>query len=324
MSDSISINATEVRHHARSYLRRSGMAPADFARRIGYHYSTFSQFLLGKYRRGAESKETAICEAILRFLGTSHDAGLDQFTGTLYEIGNTRAMRRILDRMCDGRCIVMAYAPPGSGKTDVARALLPEYAGKGVEIFRIYCRAAITRRDLMRRIAIACGSIADLGIERTISNLRYDYAGRRAALYLDEAQHLSVECFETVRELYDELGWSICFAGSHQLRRVFDKWTGDLEQLERRVVAKIALPAVTPEEAAGIIRSELPGLDPAKAHSIIEAAHVDIRSDDGTQRYLSIGRLMAYIRETQKQMPRAADPAMDACAAVDERKERVA
>lgn len=299
--------ANEVRQLARGYLRRTGMAPSDFSRRIGYHYTTFLQFLEGRYRRGPGSKETAICEAILRFLGTSHDAGPEQFTGTLYEAGNTRTMRGILQRMVDSKCIVMAYAPPGSGKTDVARALIPEYATQGVDIFRIYCRAAITRRDLMRRIAIACGSIADIGIERTIGNLKYDYAGRRVALYFDEAQHLSVECFETVRELYDELGWSLCFAGSHQLRRVFDKWTGDLEQLERRVMAKITLPAVTPEEAGGIVRSELPGLDTAAVRGLIEQSHVDIRSDNGAERYLSIGRVMANIREMQKLRSEAAD-----------------
>ncbi|MGD1106938.1 MAG: ATP-binding protein [Terracidiphilus sp.] len=297
----------EVRRLAQGYMRRTGMAPADFARRVGYAYATLGQFLSGKYRRGLESKEAAISEAILRFLGTSHNDVAEPFTGKLYEIGNTRAMRGILRQMREGKCILLAYAPPGSGKTDVARALIPEFSGDGVDIFRIYCRAAIGRRDLMRRIAVACGSIADLSIERTISNLRYDHSGRRVALYLDEAQHLSVECFETVRELYDELNWSLCFAGSHQLGKIFAKWTGDLEQLERRVVDKITLPAVTAEEADGIIRSELPSLSAAKIRALIEGSHVDIRIEGVVERYLSIGRIMANIREMQDLMPEAAD-----------------
>lgn len=295
----------EVRQLAVSYLRRSGMSPADFSRRVGYAYATINQFLNNTYRRGAGSKQDAICEAILRFLGTAHGDTATEFTGKLYEIGNTRTMREIFRQLCDHACILLAYAPPGSGKTDVARALIPEFKATGVEIFRIYCRESIGPRDLMRRIAVACGSVADLAVERTIENLRYDYAGRRVALYFDEAQHLSVACLETVRELFDEMHWSLCFAGSHQLDKIFTKWTGDLEQLERRITDKITIPAVTVDEADGIVRSELPGLSPAKVRAIIERSHVDLK---GGSRYLSIGRVMANVRELQQLMPEAADP----------------
>lgn len=280
------------------------MAPADFARRVGYHYNTLIQFLSNKYRRSSGSRESFICEAILRFIGQHYGDKSDKFTGTLYEIGNVRAMRDLFQRLCEKPCILLAYAPPGSGKTDVARALMPEFRGGDAEIFRIYCRASISKRDLMHRVAIACGSVGDLSIERTISNLRFDFGTKRVALYFDEAQHLSIECLETVRELYDELRWSLCFAGSHQLDRIFTKWAGELEQLERRVTDKITLPGVTTEEAAQIIRTELPGLAAAKAHKLIERSHVDLKGGD---RYLSIGRVMANIRELQELIPEAVD-----------------
>ena len=172
----------------------------------------------------------------------------------------------------------MAYAPPGSGKTDVARALIPQFR-EPVPVIRIYCRESITPRGLMQRISEKCGSVIDRSIERTIRNLRFDFPGRRVALYFDEAQHLSVECLETVRELHDELGWSLCLAGSHQLDRIFTEWAGELEQLERRVTEKVYLPSVTTEEAGQIISSELPpSLSPSKARSLVERSHVDIRS----------------------------------------------
>lgn len=292
-------NADDVRQLAKKYMRRTGMAPADFARRCGYHYKTLTQFLANKYRRGAGSREQLICDAILHFIGTSHTDSDDAFTGTLYEIGNVRAVREIFTMLCDRPCIVLGYAPPGSGKTDVAKALMPQFAASGVPLFRVYCRRGISKRDLMRRIAIKCGSIGDLSIERTINNLRYDYAGKRVALYFDEAQHLSVDCLEIVRELYDEMKWSICFAGSHQLDRIFTKWIGDLEQLERRITAKITLPALTPDEARHIIASELPDLNTAQIGTIIDLSHVDIRSDGAIRRYLSVGRVMANIRDIQ-------------------------
>jgi DNA transposition AAA+ family ATPase len=298
----------EVRQLAKRYMRRTGMAPADFARRVGYHYNTLIQFLSNKYRRGAGSREQFICEAILRFIGQHMGDTGNRFSGKLYEIGNVRVLRNVFDRLIEKPCILLAYAPPGSGKTDVARALIQEQRGADTHIFRIYCRAGISKRDLMHRVAIACGSVGDLSIERTISNLRFDFGDQRVALYFDEAQHLSIECLETVRELYDELHWSLCFAGSHQLDRIFTKWAGELEQLERRVTDKITLPAVTPEEAEQIVRSELPSLSAAKARALVDSSHVDIRTEGSLQRYLSIGRVMANIRELQELMPAAVDP----------------
>jgi DNA transposition AAA+ family ATPase len=292
--------AQEVRTLAQSFLRRTGMAPQDFAHRVGYHYSTVCQFLSGKYRRGPGSKEQNICAAILDFVGSAQAVDAQEhLPGKLYEIGNVRVMREIFQQLTDHACILLAYAPPGNGKTDVARFLLPEFSTPECQMRRVYCRAAITKRDLMRRIAIACGTMADQNIERTIANLRFEYSGRRVALYLDEAQHLDIECLETVRELYDELHWSLCFAGSHQLDKIFTKWAGDLEQLERRVTDKVALPPVTHEEAVGIVASEIPDLSMPKSRALIERSYVEVRGGDGLQRFLSIGRLMANIRAFQ-------------------------
>lgn len=292
--------AEEVRELAKAYLCRTGANPADFARRVGYAYGTVWQFLTGKYRRGVQSKEAAISEAILSFLSTAHASGVDEFTGTLWETGAVNMMRGAFQQLVDRPCILMVYAPPGSGKTDIARALMPHFRSEAVSMFRIYCRAGITPRFLMGRVAAACGTVGTaVHIERTISNLRYDFTGRRVALYFDEAQHLSVDCLEVVRELYDELRWSLCFAGSHQLDRVFSKWAGDLEQLERRITGKLTLPAVSVAEAEGIVRSEIPELSPAKVRKLIEHSHVDIRAEGGTQRYLSMGRLTANISAIQ-------------------------
>lgn len=300
--------AQEVRSLAQSFLRRTGMAPQDFARRIDYHYTTFCQFMNGSYRRGPGSKEEKICAAILDFIGSAQASeAAETLPGKLYEIGNVKAMREIFAQLTDHACILLAYAPPGNGKTEVARFLMPQFSTAECEMRRVYCRAAITKRDLMRRIAVACGTMADQNIERTIANLRFEYQGRRVALYLDEAQHLDIECLETVRELYDELHWSLCFAGSHQLDKIFTKWAGDLEQLERRVTDKVALPPVTHEEAAGIVASEIPDLSAAKAKALIERSHVEVRGADGMQRYLSIGRLMANIRAFQNAASGAAE-----------------
>jgi type II secretory pathway predicted ATPase ExeA len=214
-------------------------------------------------------------------------------------------MRSVFTQLLERPQIFMVYAPPGSGKTDIARYLISQHnaqrpAEEKTYIFRVYCRARICPRDLMKRVATACGTEAHTAIDRAIHNLRWDFRGARVVLYFDEAQHLSIDCMEVVRELLDEdPRFSLCFAGSHELDRIFADFAGRLEQLERRISDKITLPPVTADEAAGILKSELAGLtlDAALIRQQIELATISVRVDRKAQRYISIGRLMAAIRE---------------------------
>jgi type II secretory pathway predicted ATPase ExeA len=120
-----------------------------------------------------------------------------------------------------------------------------------------------------------------------------------------------------VRELLDEdPRFSLCFAGSHELDRTFARFAGTLEQLERRISDKVTLPAVTADEAAGILRSELPGaaLDSSHIRQQIELATISVRVDKKTRRYISIGRLMAAIREIREGLAAQAEPETEGAA----------
>jgi DNA transposition AAA+ family ATPase len=300
-----------VAQMTRDYLNRSGMSVADFARRIGYAYQTVHHFLDGNYSRGAARQGRRIDLAVLDFMQRFPIESDALAAQNIYETGAVTVMRQVFARLLERPGVYLAYAPPGSGKTDIARKLIADHNALDADgkpthdsfIFRIYCRACIGPRDLMRRVAAACGSEAPISIDRIFHNLRWDFRGKRVVLYFDEAQHLSLDSFETVRELLDEEPhFSLCFAGSHALEAIFDNFAGKIEQLERRIVDKIRLPAVTADEAAGILRSELPGvaLDAAMIRQQIEMATVPVLVGNRTQRYLSIGRLMAAIREIRE------------------------
>jgi DNA transposition AAA+ family ATPase len=302
------INPERVVRLANDYVNRSGMSPYDFARRVGYAYPTMHMFLAGKYGQLTGADPAKMAEAVLDFIQRYPLDCTDIIGQTIYETETVRMMRKVFKRLLERPQIFLVYAPPGSGKTDVARHLIAQHnAQHGPDqdqyIFRIYCRARITPRDLLRRVAAACGTEAHSAIDRAIHNLRWDYRGKRVALYFDEAQHLSIDCLETVRELLDEdPRFSLCFAGSHDLDRIFARFAGTLEQLERRITDKITLPAVTADEAAGILRSELAGIsiDQATVRQQIELATISVRVERKAQRYISIGRLMAAIREIRE------------------------
>lgn len=316
MNDRTMDTTARVQRLATDFLNRTGMSNVDLARRIGYSHNTLQQFMCGHYDKITSSSR--IAGALLNFI--EHTPAQDEdFHGQIYETGAVRIMRSVFSRLLDRPQIVMVYAPPGSGKTDVARYLIAQHnAARSAapssspdakqHIFRVYCRAKICPRDLMKRVATACGTPSDTAIDRAIHNLRWDFKGQRVALYLDEAQHLSIECLETIRELLDEEPrFSLCLSGSHELDKIFTRFTGTLEQLERRITDRVTLPAVTAEEAAGILRSELVGLnlDNAFIRQQIGLATIDVRVDKTKQRYISIGRLMAACREIRAAAPQS-------------------
>jgi len=158
----------------------------------------------------------------------------------------------------------MIYAPPGSQKSfvlenEVARLNQAELAdGGGRRAFYIYARQNVRPRDLIRRVAIACGSRANNDVDPMLSGIRFDFRNNRVVLVVDEAQHLSIECFETLRELLDQPPYfSLLFAGSHDLKRKFDEFSATLEQWNSRIIAKVRLPGLERAEACGIIEREI-------------------------------------------------------------------
>jgi type II secretory pathway predicted ATPase ExeA len=289
------------------YLNLTGMSTVDFARRIGVDHATLHMFITGRHGTATRIRSERVAKLALGFMERNPMQANAPVSHGIYETATVRAMRKVFTDLLERPQIYLVEAPPGSGKTDVARHLIAAHsADAGADptshLFRIYCRACITPRDLLRRVAAACGTPSDISTDRTIQNLRFEFRGKRVVLYFDEAQHLSIDCFETVRELLDEdPRFSLCFAGS-QVDAAIRRFAGSLEQLERRITDKITLPAVTAEEAEGILRSELSDftIDTAGIREQIEAATITVRVERNNQRYISIGRLMAAIAQIRK------------------------
>lgn len=299
-----------VQDLARNYLDQTGMALADFAHRVGYGYSTVHKFLADRYEH-VGGDDSAITAAILGFMERYPIQSIEDFDGKLYAIGNVRVVREVFARALDRAHIFMLYGPPGFGKTYSIKGVIAEHNRAAAaekerrqHIFHVYCRAAITPLQLARRIAQACGTSVAGDIDRVLRNLLWEFRGQRVVLVLDEAQHLALDCFEMARELFDQGSISLVFTGSHELDRIFRKFEGSLEQLQRRVTDRITLPGVTREEATGIIRSELACLvadiDDSLIQQQIELATVRVKASDRSQRYISIGRLTAALRETRE------------------------
>lgn len=264
----------------RDYLSRTGLPIPEFARRIGYGNSSLSLFLNGRYHNVAGSARWLVAK-INEFIQT-HPAGLQHRPqGELYDTANVRAIRDTFEKLLPRPVAYMLYAPPGSQKSfvlehQVAELNLRDLADpSGSRAFYVYARAHIRPRDLMRRVAIAVGCRQTSDIDTMLAGIRFEFRNHRVLLVVDEAQHLDIDCFETLRELLDQPPYfSLLFAGSHDLKKKFDEFSATLEQWNSRLIAKVRLPGLERAEAHAIIRRELgtllEGMDGRKASDLAD------------------------------------------------------
>jgi DNA transposition AAA+ family ATPase len=297
------------------YLSRTGLTLQEFARRLGYGHSTMVHFMGDRYQYVAGSAHN-LRTAIHKFIEQHPVAPPTQITGDLYETENVRVIRDTFEKLLPKPVAYMIYAPPGSQKTfalesEVARFNAAELAknGNGRRAFYVYARQGIRPQDLVKRVAIACGSRAQNTIDGMLSSLRFDYSHRRVLLIVDEAQHLSIDCFEILRELLDRPPYfSLLFSGSHDLKQLFDRWSATLEQWNSRIIDKVRLPGLEPKEAKAIIEREigsmLKRLDPHTVPAIVDQLILEATTKDAFEKgrkYINVRTLTNALDQMKTQ-----------------------
>ena len=261
----------KVRAQLLDYCARAGLSNSDFAHRIDYSPNTLKMFVSEKYHH-ISGTGRLISDAITNFIARHPIEPPQEVVGSLYDTANVRTIRETFQKLLPRPVAYMIYAPPGSQKSfvlehEVARLNRSEMSknGHGRRAYYVYARQNLRPRDLVRRIAIVCGSRVTGDIDTMLSNLRFDFRGRRVLLVIDEAQHLSIECLEVVRELLDQPPhFSLLFSGSHDLKNTFDRFSATLEQWNSRIIAKVRLPGLLRDEAEGIVWREVGELLKAK------------------------------------------------------------
>ena len=255
----------------RDYMARTGLALPDLARRINYSTPSLRFFLAGTYEQVGRTGQN-IRAAANEFMDAHPIGSPAPILGELYETANVREIRDTFQKLLPRPVAYMLYAPPGSQKTfvlehEVQRLNREQISDRGgARAFYVYARQGIRPRDLMRRVSIALGCRTNNDIEPMIQGIRFDYRDNRVVLCVDEAQHLSIDCFETLRELLDQPPYfSLLFAGSHDLKKKFDEFSATLEQWNSRIIDKKRLPGLAREEARAIVLREIGGFLESKS-----------------------------------------------------------
>jgi DNA transposition AAA+ family ATPase len=298
----------DVVRELNEYLARTGLTPADFARRINYSAVAVRFFLAGRYAQIA-ANDTALRAAIRDFIQAHPVAVQEADQGKLYETGNVKLLRKYFRLALEKHRAVYVHGGPGSQKTFVLQHLIADLNrieipknGHGRRAFYVYCRQGIRPLDLLKRLAEASGCLALGNSDRILRNLRFDWRGRDVVVVFDEAQHLSVDCFETVRELIDRPPYcGLLFAGSHQLQSTFTLNAIQLEQWNSRFHYGQELPGISREEAVEVLRAELGrSINASEVDEIVKQATAEEFRRDGKHKYISARRLFWSIRDIKE------------------------
>ena len=254
-----------VRAQVRDYINRTGIETTDFAKRIGYGHSTFRMFMADRYEL-VSGNDAHIIRKCQEYMAAHPIAPSRKVDGDLFETKNVQLIRDTFAKLLQRPRAFMIYAPPGSQKTFVleheiyalnSRELALNQA-TAARAYLIYARHGITPGALVKRIAKQCGTAADGSLDRTLANLQHEFSGRRVLLVFDEAQHMSLDCFEVIRELLDrDPYFSLLFSGSHDLFLKFERASATLEQWNSRIAKKVRLPGCTLDEARQIVLREV-------------------------------------------------------------------
>jgi hypothetical protein len=254
----------KVRAQLKHYLACTGLVPADFASRIDYAPDSLAMFLEDHYHE-VSGNAAYICQAITKFIAAHPIAPSTQAFGELYDTANVRAMRQSFQQLLRRPAARLVYGAPGKQKSFALEYLVAELNrnelaknGAGRRAYYLYIDVGMTQGQIVREVAAACGVPAIGDRVRIRRNLAFEFRERRALLVVDEAQHLGQMGFETLKILLDRPPhFSLLFAGSHDLKIMFDRFSASLEQWNSRLLDKVCLPGVSVDEAKGIAQREL-------------------------------------------------------------------
>ena len=227
-------------------------------------------------------------------------------------------LRQWFQYTLNNREICCVYGGPGSQKTFVAEELVTELNraeigknGSGARAYYVYCSQNISPLDLVRKVMTAAGMPSCARMQTNLASLRLNLRNRKAVFLFDEAQHLSLDCLEIVRELNDLAPkFGVMLLGSHKLKSFFAARAAELEQWNSRIEIVVELPGISHARASEIVQAELGStatITAAKLQRLLEDCTVpDIYSGKRQATYLSARKLFKSIKNIKRAAQEAA------------------
>ena len=269
---------------ANRWLVRRGLSAREFARLLNKGHSTINLFLQGRWEQHmagtkyAQVNPELLTARVWEYLQAHPLEAKRKPTDKLLPTRSAGEIRRLCQAGLFHGAFVILYGPPSAEKSFVLENFAAEREAAGYDdVFYIYCSPRLRPLSLLMMLAREAG----LGVRSVIcwnvmNALVNEYKSRPhlPLIIADEAQHMTLDTLETLRELRDRTarplegkpGCGIIMAGSHD----FYRWFVDPRQLPRvgqllsRITHKTQLAGMDEDEVLEIAARALGNGKPAR------------------------------------------------------------
>lgn len=227
----------EVRKALTDFIARSGKSQAQVAKEIGVSSAVISQYLSASYKGDMEKTESQI-QAYLQIA----EQRLKNAAIAVYNPNTENAQQILMAVSYAHRFskMAMVYGDAGAGKTET----LKRYAAKDASVVMVTANASCkTSRAVLHMIATALG-LHPTGTESAIMDLLIDrLSGTNRLIIIDEADHLTLNALQAVRNLFDVANIGVVLSGNemtiYQMYVKRNSQATKFDQLRSRIGMKI-------------------------------------------------------------------------------------
>jgi len=283
---------------------------SEFARRIGHAENTVYKWYAGKYRN-AEGQQLDVPAKTVDKINDFLALERERAAGSRNEFVQTPTARKIwlaCDLARESQTPVFVIGRSHVGKT----IALQNYAAQHNHGRTVYCRmkAASGLGGMVRRIAQSVGVSPNSSTANLVDYIKHALT-KDMVLILDEIHLLQYTyrissffaCLEVVREIYDEVKCGMVLCGTQLLLDKINAGAkGELEQLMRRGVHRVQLPAMpTKADITAVLKRwdlDFPRRDMhAVVQGVDEQPYAVLRQLARHDGFLSITERLRYARK---------------------------
>ena len=214
MSGDVSKFVIEAQNKASKYMAKNNISAAKFSNLIKVSQTAFSQFMRNIYTGNID----VICTNINSFLALEFER---EAVGNDFEFVETQNSTSVSDAIKYSEVvkrIVLITSKPGAGKTV---ALLKHAAS--YRVMFITARATMNTHSFIMTLAENVGVSQRQNTDIILQRVAEALLEKPRTIIIDEAQHLAVRAFDSLRYIWDMTKIPIVISGNEELLQTVRK-----------------------------------------------------------------------------------------------------